>query len=44
MKRLILMALGAVAVYRVAKHYGIGSLDDVKKLLKPTLKEMVAAL
>lgn len=38
MKKHILLALGAAAIYLAAKEYGINSLDDLKKLLRPYMK------
>jgi hypothetical protein len=35
MKKLVLLGLGAAAVYQVAKHYNIKSFDDLKNLVMP---------
>jgi hypothetical protein len=37
MKKLVLLTLGAVAAYKVAKHYNV-TLDDVKKFVLPLVK------
>jgi hypothetical protein len=36
-KKHIYLAVGLVALYLAAKEYGINSLDDLKKTLKPYL-------
>jgi hypothetical protein len=37
MKKHILLAIGVAAIYMAAKEYGINSIDDLKKVLKPYL-------
>ncbi len=37
MKKHIFLAIGVAALYMAAKEYGINSLDDLKKALKPYL-------
>jgi hypothetical protein len=40
MKKLIFMAIGAVALYRVAKYLGINSWSDVRTKAVPKLVEL----
>ncbi|MCE3260920.1 MAG: hypothetical protein K0S12_2561 [Bacteroidetes bacterium] len=42
MKNLLLLAAGGVVLYQVAKHFKINSLDDLKKVALPQLKELTA--
>ncbi|MGZ3899996.1 MAG: hypothetical protein ACXVNM_02830 [Bacteroidia bacterium] len=42
MKKLILITIGAAALYQVAKYYKINSWEDVKKLL-PQIKGLIGA-
>jgi hypothetical protein len=37
MKKHILLAIGVAAIYMAAKEYGINSVDDLKRVLKPYL-------
>ena len=39
MKKLILLTVGAAALYQVAKYFEISSWTDVKEKLVPKLKE-----
>ena len=42
MKKLILLAVGIAGLYYAAKKYGINSLADLKEMVMPKLKELVA--
>jgi hypothetical protein len=44
MKNLLLLAAGGVVLYQVAKHFKINSLDDLKKVALPQLKELSALI
>lgn len=40
MKTLIIMAVGAIALYQAAKRYHINSVGSLKKSVMPYLKEL----
>jgi hypothetical protein len=42
MKKLILMAVGIAGLYYAAKKAGINSMADLRKLVMPKLKELIA--
>jgi hypothetical protein len=44
MKTLIFLALGATALYLVAKRNNINSLQDLKDLVQPQLDKLMSAL
>jgi len=43
MRKLMFLAISAVAVYRAAKFFGIESLDDLKKVVFPKIKHLMHA-
>jgi hypothetical protein len=43
MRRIMLMALGTVAVIRAAKYFGIESFEDLVKFVKPKVKHLMHA-
>jgi hypothetical protein len=44
MKTLVILTLGAAALYQVAKRYNIDSVDSLKKAIMPQLKELMPQL
>jgi len=40
MKKLMLLTIGVTVLYEVARYYEINSLDDVKKLIRPSFKRL----
>jgi hypothetical protein len=42
MKKLLLLAIGVAVLREVAKYYEIASWDDLKKMVMPKLKEVMA--
>jgi hypothetical protein len=43
MKKLLFLTAGAIVVFEVAKYLGINSMDDVKKMVMPRIRELVKA-
>lgn len=43
MRKLMLLALGTVAVIRAAKYFGIENFDDLVKFVKPKVKHLMHA-
>ncbi|MGZ3899993.1 MAG: hypothetical protein ACXVNO_04935 [Bacteroidia bacterium] len=44
MKTLVMLTLGAVVLYQVAKRYNINSVDSLKKAIKPHVNELMPKL
>ncbi|MGZ4041933.1 MAG: hypothetical protein ACXVNM_02815 [Bacteroidia bacterium] len=44
MKTLVMLTLGAVVLYQVAKRYNINSVDSLKKAIKPHENELMPKL
>jgi hypothetical protein len=40
MKKIVLLAIGAIGLYQVAKKYNITSWEDLKGLVMPFLKDL----
>jgi predicted transcriptional regulator len=41
MKKLMLLAIGTAAVVQAAKYLGINSMEDLRKMLAPKIKELL---
>jgi hypothetical protein len=44
MKTLVILTLGAAALYQVAKRYNINSVDSLKKAIMPHVNELMPKL